>query len=95
VVRLYRRGQLVAVLPEGLFMRLVSVEPAWVRWSDVERVRSLDSRRPTVVLQLKSKQREVRVERVFRNMNDVSGFVEVVNGYVGAAAERNGRLAED
>ena len=73
-----KRGALVAVMPDGLFLRLDRPEGAWIRWDSISRASVLPKLRVAALFV-----KEARVVRsvggVFKTHDDARRFVDQVN----------------
>jgi hypothetical protein len=87
----YRRGRLVATLPDGLWLRLDRPDSTVIPWDNISRVAFRPGfRKPGAVVFLR-KERTVRdVVGVFRNRADAERFVEAATSYVANREEPTG-----
>ncbi len=78
VYRLYRSGPLVAILPDGLYVRLRRVEGQWTAWKDVSGVQfRAGVGRGGATLQVTGR-RPLFIDGVFTSTDDARRFVSLV-----------------
>lgn len=73
-----KRGALVAVMPDGLFLRLDRAGGAWIRWENITRASVLPKLR-VASLFIKDARVVRSVGGVFKSHDDARRFVEQVN----------------
>lgn len=88
--RLFRRGRLVAVLPEGLLFRWDRPAMEWVPWSNISRV-VVGPGRLGVVIFLRRERTTRELWGVFRSRDEAERLVAAADHYLGlvhSSAER-------
>lgn len=77
VYRLYRSGPLVAVLPEGLYVRLLRIRGEQIAWTDVSRVAFNRPQKVATLIFLDGRP-VLDICGVFASLNDAQRFVSQV-----------------
>jgi len=92
--RLYKKGLLVAVLPEGLYLRLQKLDGEFIPWSNIARA-AANKGVKSVALFIRDSRTVRDVTGVFRSPGEVERFAEQVNARTrpaeGAASNHDSR----
>jgi len=80
--RLYRSGPLLAVLPDGLFIRLRRINGDWIKWENVSRA-ALNRARKGATLIFRDGRPVMDINGVFASTSDAQRFVSQVASRLG------------